>query len=280
MRLVLLMLALAGLPLAASAQGGGNASKNVPPGTVNQGIVDIDQLSKLQNLTIYVKDIVVRTILPPDWKYTEGGRKKGSSQLDPEIGWYTLTATPPTESKETDFVYELWVRSNDLLENLDNFKDPKGNPINIPAKDRNEKAIFALYLNGMISGLNKMKYKTQTRIQNIKPVPYGVIPAEDGSDKMMLMGSRPEPMYFTPIKFKHSDNGSTLYTFSGVIGDKIVSMRFLVAKDQEEYYESTIALILNNTWGLTLEQNAQWAAEMQKKIEAGKTAQKSKPKSK
>jgi hypothetical protein len=91
---------------------------------------------------------------------------------------------------------------------------------------------------------------------------------------MMLMGSRPAPMFYTPIRFKHPKTGETVYTFTGVVGQKLVSLRFVVAKDQEEFYESTIALILNNTWGLTMDQDAEWAQKMQQKIQAGEAAAK------
>jgi hypothetical protein len=59
-----------------------------------------------------------------------------------------------------------------------------------------------------------------------------------------------------------------------VIGEKVVSLRFLVAKDQSENYMGTIAYIVNNTWGLTLDQDSQWSAEMAKRVQEGKARSK------
>jgi hypothetical protein len=166
-----------------------------------------------------------------------------------------------------------------LTERLDELKDAKGNAIKIPEKDKTREGMLALYMNGMVSEFNRAGYKSSTRAQNIKPVPYGVIPKEDGSSELMLMGSRPAPMYYTPIRFTQPKTGETVYTFTGVVGEKLVSLRFLVAKDQQEYYENTIALILNNTWGLTMDQDAKWAREQFEKQKAAEAkAAKGKPK--
>lgn len=259
------------------------AEKQFPPGTHDSGVINVEQLNQLQGLTMMIKGendtpaqaVKVRTILPGGWTYVENGRKKNSQELDPSIGWYTMIAKPPTTTNETDFVYELRVRANGLMDNLDSLKDASGKPIAIPAKDRNREGMLAIYMNSMISDVLKLGYRSQTKQQSIKPVNYGVIPKEDGSAETMLMGSRPAPMPFTHIKFKHKENGSTIYTFSGVVGEKFLTLRFLVAKDQEEFYESTIALIVNNTWGLTIEQDDAWKKEMDQRVKAAE-AQKNK----
>jgi hypothetical protein len=279
---------LAALPLAGNAAPAAKppakpapkpkAGSQLPAGTVESGVINVDQLSKLQNLTILVKGagddatkaVKMRTILPEGWTYEEGGRKKNSAELDPNAVWYTLVAKPPTASKETDFVYELRVRTFGLTERLDEFKDASGKPLAI--KDKTPEGMLALYMNGMITEFAKAGYKSNTK--TIKRTAYGVIPddTDPTGKKMMLMGSRPEPMYYAPIRFTQPKTGETVYTFTGVVGQKLVSMRFLVAKDQNEYYESTIALILNNTWGLTMDQDAAWAQKMAEKIKAGEAA--------
>jgi hypothetical protein len=252
----------------------------LPPGTVDSGVISIDQVSKLQNIRVIIKGptdksgqaVVVRTVLPDGWTYVENGRKKNSAELDPEIGVYTLLAKPPTKDAETDFAYELRVYPNNLTAGPFEFKDAKGNVIKVPEKDRNKEGMLRLYLDAMISEFIRAEYKTSTSPRQMKPVAYGVVPDEDHPGQMLLMGTRPEAMYFVPIAFTHPKTGETIFTFTGVIGDKIVALRFLVAKDQEENYRGTIAYIINNTWGLTLDQDSQWAQKMQEKIKAGEAA--------
>jgi hypothetical protein len=252
-----------------------HGKEDLPPGTVESGVISVEQLSKLQTLQFLIrgpkdnssKAIVVRTILPEGWTEQESGTKKGTQELDPDVGLFTMLAKPPTTDKETDFVYELRVYTHNLTDF--DLKDSQGKPIAIPEKDRNEKGMFMLYLNSMISEMLHRKYKSNTKQAEIQLVPYGVIP-DDKTGKMMMMGSRPAPMYFVPISFTHPDTGETVYTFTGSIGEKIISLRFLVAKDQEEFYSSTITMIVNNTWGLTFDQDSQWAKDRADQIAKSK----------
>ena len=295
-RFILAMTLLSALVLTMSAaapakpakpSGATGKRETLPAGTVDSGVIDMGGLAGLQNLRFIVRGpkdksaqaVIVRTVLPKGWTEEENGRKdKNSSELDPGVGVFTMLAKPPTADNETDFVYELRIYPNNLTEGPFEFKDDKGKTVTVPEKDRTQQGMFTLFLDSMISELIKGSYKCDTSPQQIASMPYGIIP--DDSGKPMLMGTRPAPMYFVPLSFTNKDNGSTVYTFSGVVGDKIVALRFLVAKDQTDAYNSTIAYIVNNTWGLTLDQDSHWTAQMQQKIkenEAKAKQQKAKP---
>jgi hypothetical protein len=252
----------------------------LPAGTVDSGVISFDMVTHLQNLAFTIRGpkdksgqaVIVRTVLPDKWTEEENGRKKGSSELDPNIGVFTMLAKPPTTDNSTDFVYELRIYPNNLTEGPFEVKDDRGRTVKVPEKDRTQHGMFTLYLNSMISELIKQGFRCESSPSQIQSVQYGIIPDENG--KPMLMGTRPEPMYFVPLAFTNKENGSTIYSFSGVVGDKVVSLRFLVAKDQAENYKATIAYIVNNTWGLTLDQDSQWTAEMQKKISSAEDKEK------
>jgi hypothetical protein len=266
--LILVLLALLGVMPLLGAAAKTTPKETVPAGTVESGLVTVDQLSKLQTLQFVIKGpnddaskaVLVRTILPHDWTEEEKGTKKGTNELDPKAGVFTMLAKPPTTDNQTDFVYQLDVLTRNLTEGLDKLVDKKGQPIQLAAKDRTPEKMFTLYLNSMIGEMLKRKYKSTTRQAEIKLSAYGIIP-EQKTGKIMLMGSRPAPMFFVPINFTHPETGETIYTFTGSVGEKIVSLRFFVAKDKYEDYASTISLIVNNTWGLTLAQEAEWKKE-------------------
>jgi hypothetical protein len=245
----------------------------LPPNTVGSGVIRISELGDLQNLSFVVKApnddpkkdaVIVRTILPKGWTYEQVGIKKGTNELDPKLGSLTMLAKPPIKG-ETDFVYQLDIITKNLSQGLD-LKDKSGKPIVWPEKDKTPQKMFQLYLNWVIGDMLKRGYKSDTRQADVKPIPYGTVPDEK-TGKLMMMGSRPAPMYFVPLSFTHKDKGDQVVMFVGSVGEKLVSMRFFVAKDQMEFYDSTVVMLVNNTWGLTVEQEEQWRVEYAERMQ-------------
>lgn len=72
----------------------------------------------------------------------------------------------------------------------------------------------------------------------------------------MAPPTRP-PTVFVPIFYEvppahnSKSKGSVLYTFTSVVNGKVWMLKFLVAKDQIDNYGALIALILNNSFGMT-----------------------------
>lgn len=226
---VLALLGSAGLASnsIAAPQGTGKGQDRVPIGS---GAVTATQMTKdLQFLLTERDGIVINFVLPRGWELVE-------ESTDPKRNIYALISRAPVVKKgdPTDLLFELDIYKQGLLENL---------PPDTPKEERDAGVQLWNFLNAQITMNLKAGAKCTTKPQNIEAKPYGSPPRE--------------PTMFVPIFYdvppppKTKGKGSSLYTFTSMVGDKVWMVKFLVAKDQVDNYGALIALVLNNSFGMT-----------------------------
>jgi hypothetical protein len=220
---------LASTAWAAPAKSSGNSE---PAGSAGSGAVTATQITKdLQFLLTEREGIVVNFVLPRGWELVE-------ESTDPKRNIYALISRAPVTKKgdPTDLLFELDIYKHGLLEDL---------PADTPQDQRDSGVQLWNFLNAQITMNLKAGAKCTTKPQNIEAKPYGP-PSRD-------------PTMFVPIFYdipappKTKGKGSTLFTFTSMVGDKVWMVKFLVAKDQVDNYGALIALVLNNSFGMTKE---------------------------
>lgn len=214
----------------------GNSSGE-PPGSMGSGAITATQFTKdLQILMTEWQGTVINFVLPRGWELVEAGLDSKTGKLRDDLKIYSLISRAPVAKKgdPTDLLFELDIFKQGLLEDL---------PADTPADQRTEPAQFNGFLNAQITINIKAGARCVTKPQDIEAKPYGP-------------PTRP-PTMFVPIFYEvpppHNSKGkgSVLYTFTSVAGGKVWMLKFLVAKDQIDNYGALIALILNNSFGLT-----------------------------
>lgn len=223
---------LASTAWAAPAKSGGGSGE--PSGSIGSGAVTATQVTEdLQFLLTEREGIVVNFVLPRGWELVE-------ESTDPKRSIYALISRAPVTKKgdPTDLLFELDIYKHGLLEDL---------PAATPKEERDPGVQLWNFLNAQITMNLKAGAKCTTRPQNIAAKPYGP-------------PSR-EPTMFVPIFYdvpappKTKGKGSSLFTFTSMVGDKVWMVKFLVAKDQVDNYGALIALVLNNSFGMTKAQH-------------------------
>ncbi len=195
------------------------------------GVITLEQLQKdLKTHHTGFGGIVVSFVLPKGWEPIEATVNPKTLKQYEEIGIYSLVAAAPTEDENEppDMVFELDIFEKSLLADL---------PPETPIEERQPVFQMWNFLNEQINFHIKGNLKLVTPIREIKPQPYGTSPER-------------EPTWFTHLKFEIPDGGM-LYTFTALSGDKVWMLKFYVEEGQTENYGALIALILNNTFGLT-----------------------------
>lgn len=226
------------LATSAWADGGANGAKGgEPTGSIGSGAITATQFTKdLQILMTEWQGTVINFVLPRGWELVEAGMDPKTGKLRDDLKIYSLLSHAPVAKKgdATDLLFELDIFKQGLLEDL---------PADTPADQRTEPAQFNGFLNTQITINIKAGARCVTKPQDIVAKPYGP-------------PTRP-PTMFVPIFYEvppaHNSKGkgSVLYTFTSVAGGKVWMLKFLVAKDQIDNYGALIALILNNSFGLT-----------------------------
>ncbi|MDQ3023627.1 MAG: hypothetical protein M3R04_04455 [bacterium] len=258
---VVLSLAFIGSATAAPAK---PAPKTVPKddrpaGTVGSGAISYEQISSgLQFLIAQKHGIAVNYVLPKGWEVVE----KIIPGKDKTPGVFTTMSRRKMSdpSDPTDFIFELSVYEPNITASIPKNLDKK-------AYDDAVGKRFREFLDAQLVVNIKGKNKVISRAGDISPKAYG--PRNDSGAT-----TRP-PTTFVPIHYqvpppKGKGEAAELYTFTGLTGGHIWQLKFLVNQDQLKVYESLIAMIVNNTFALTTEE--------QKKLEANTEALKQRAK--
>lgn len=233
LNMTLLLALLAGLTaVAGAAADTGKQKGDLPPGTVGSGAMNLEQLTKqLQFLSAQKEGIVVNFILPKGWELVEEGVDAKTGKVREDLNVYSLLSRRPVADPKdpTDFLFELDIFKHGLLEGAK--ADAKTGKMPTDA-DR-----FKDFLDTQMSINIKGGLKVTSKPADITPRAYG-------PDK-----GRPKTI-FVPV-FYQTPTGADLYTFTSVSGDKVWQVKFLVSKGQTENYGALIALMLDNTFGMT-----------------------------
>jgi hypothetical protein len=201
------------------------------PDTNPSGVITLEQLTKeLQYLTAQKEGIVVNFILPKNWEVVEEGIDAKTGKVREDLNVYSLLSRRPVADPKdpTDFIFELDIYKHGLTEGGQT--NPKTGKPSTPADQFKEFLDVQMGIN--IKGGLKVTSK-----------PGEIVPHEYGPK------NRPKTI-FVPV-FYETPSGAMFYTFTSVAGDKIWQMKFLVSKDQTENYGALIALILDNSFGMT-----------------------------
>lgn len=206
------------------------------------GVITLEQLQKdLKTHHTGFGGIVVSFVLPKGWEPVEATVDPNTKKQYAEIGVYSLIAAAPTvdEDEAPDMVFELDIFEKSLLAGL---------PPEVPEEERNPVFQMQNFLNEQINFHLKGGLDLVTKNRDIKPKQYGTSPVRGAT-------------WFTHLKFEVPDGGGMLYTFTSLTDDKVWMVKFYVADGQTKNYSALIALILNNTFGLS-EQDFQDAFEV------------------
>jgi hypothetical protein len=216
---------------------------DVPPGTTGSGIITLDQMTEdLQFFRIEQQDIYVHFVLPVGWELLEEGIDPATGEVDPDIPAYVLLSRAPvhTPDEATDFIFELDIYYQGLTEDL---------PEDTPEDQRNPGVQLWDFLNSEISLYLRGGLTLRTARNQIEAKPYGTTSPQR------------EPTFFVPLAYD-TPSGAELYTFTTFTGDTVWELKFLVSEGQIDNYGALIALILDNSFGLT----EQELKDQQKKI--------------
>ena len=216
-----------------------------PSGTVGSGAMTMQQMqSGLQYLVAQKYGISVNYVLPKTWEVVT--KELPGKDKTPGVFVTSSRKKMADPNEPTDFIFELSIFEPDITKGL----DPK-------AKDFDAKMgeAFKKFLDAQMSVNIKGKNKVISRASDIVPKKYGPKADEKG------MSTRP-PTTFVPIHYevpppKGKGDAAELYTFTGLTGGRIWQLKFLVNQEANQVYEPLIALMVNNTFALTNEQQAQ-----------------------
>jgi len=225
MRILAFTLALVmAMSVAAFAQGDGKDA--------GSGIITLEQMQKqLQFFKVDREGIHVHFVLPIGWELVEEGVDPVTGELEESMPAYVLLSRSPVHNPEdpTDLIFELSIYRRGLTEDL---------PADVPAEERTPGRQLWNFLNEQLSINLKGGLTCRTKLRDIDAKPYG------------LSSPDREPTWFVPLAYD-TPEGAELYTFTSFTGDTVWSMKFLVAEGQIENYGALIALVLDNTFGLT-----------------------------
>jgi hypothetical protein len=209
-----------------------NNGDDVPPGTKGSGVITLEQMTEdLQFFRIEQEGIFVHFVLPAGWELVEEGVDPATGEVDPDIPAYVLLSRSPihTADEPTDFIFELDIYHQGLTEDL---------PADLPEEERNPGVQLWNFLNAQMSLYLKGGLTCRTARNEIEAKPYGTTSPQR------------QPTFFVPLAYD-TPTGAELYTFTTFTGDKVWTLKFLVAEDQIDNYGALIALILDNSFGLT-----------------------------
>lgn len=231
--IVVALALLAALPALAAPDKDKKDQKDTgaPPGSVGAGAMTLEQITKeLQYLTAQKEGIVVNFILPKGWEVVEEGIDAKTGKVREDLNVYSLLSRRPVADPKdpTDFIFELDIYKHGLKEGAK--ADPKTGVV--PSEADQFKEFLDVQMSVNIKGRLKVTSK-----------PADIVPRAYGPD------NRPKTI-FVPV-FYETPTGADLYTFTSVAGDKVWQMKFLVSKGQTENYGALIALMLDNTFGMT-----------------------------
>ena len=227
--MIISLLLLWALPLAALAQDVEDDE------TASSLAITAQQLQEdLQYLMIAQQDIVMHIVLPRNWETVEQGLDEDGNIRD-DVDRFLLMARQSVIDPEdaTTFIVELAIFKQRLLDGV--------TPAPTEAlKDEQRAQQLWLFLNEMISGYLGQGLDVVTQTRDIAAKEYGI------------GDYRPKTM-FVPIHFRHTENKTELFTFTGFEGDTIYTLSFLVSATQVENRRGLIGFIVNNTFSLTQE---------------------------
>jgi len=250
-KLLIAMLLCLTLPAVSAAAQTKGSDDDVPPGTVGEGLITLEQLTnELQFFRIEREGIYVHFVLPTGWELVEQGIDPTTGEVDPDIPYYGLLSRTPRNAPDepTDFIFELDIYNRGLLDDL---------PADTPAEERNPGVQMRHFVNEQLTIYLKGGLKCRTKRNEVQAKAYGTTSPQR------------DPTYFVPLAYD-TPTGAELYTFATFTGDKVWEVKFLVAKGQIDNYGALIALILDNTFGLTEEQLKEQQAK-EREIQQGKT---------
>jgi hypothetical protein len=249
--------ALGALLLALPA-GAAPDAKDVPPGTKGSVILDLESLTKEIN-TYKVQKYGIHThfVLPKNWELVEPEKDAKTGKIPEDLPYYVVLSHAPTSQPNdpTDLVFELRIFKDGLTVDKPNL-----------SKEEREKLRaerFWAFLNNQISTSTKMGFKLTTDRSQIKAKPYGATVDANGNIKVdadgKLRGKTGRPIqYFVPLHYdiyvkgaESKTSNSKLFTFNTFTGDTIWQLTFLVSKDQIDNYGGLIAVVMDNSFGLT-----------------------------
>ncbi len=245
----LLLAPLAALLLLAPAFAQGN---DAPPGAIGSVVMTLEQLTK--DINTYKIDkfgIHAHFVLPKNWVLQEQGRDPKTNKVKEGLPIYVLTSTAPTEkpTDPTDMIFEVDIFDGGLTRDL-----PAGTTDEARKEERAKR--FWAFLNTQMSLNIKSGNKMITKRPDIKALPYGFA-IDEKTGKRTVRPGRPV-QYFVPIFYEVAPpkgmanaKGAVLYTFSTFTGDTPWMIKILVSKEQREQYGGLIAIILDNSFGLT-----------------------------
>lgn len=220
------------LGLSATAAHAQNQGEDVPPGTKGSGVITLDQLTEeLQFFRVEQNDIFVHFVLPAGWELVEEGIDPATGEVKPDIPAYVLLSRSPvhTPDEPTDFLFELDIYHEGLTENL---------PDDVPEEERNPGVQLWNFLNSQMSLYLRGGLTCRTPRNDIKAKAYGTTSPQR------------DPTLFVHLSYD-TPSGAELHTFTTFTGDTVWEIKFLVAEGQIENYGALIALILDNSFGLT-----------------------------
>ena len=244
----LLLAPLAALVFCASALAQG---EQAPPGSVGSVVMTLEQLTK--EIATYKIDkfgIHAHFVLPKNWSLEEQGKDPKTKKVKEGLPIYVLTSRAPTEkpTDPTPMIFEVDIYDGGLTRDM---------PANTTDEARREERAkrFWSFLNTQMSLNIKSGNKLLTQRSDIEAKPYGVGQNEKG--QRVVRPGRPV-QYFVPIFYEvkppsnmANAKGAVLYTFSTFTGDTPWMIKFLVSKEETEDFGGLIAIILDNSFGLT-----------------------------
>jgi hypothetical protein len=215
-----------------------------PAGTIGSGAMTMEQMkSGLQYLVAQKYGVSVNYVLPKTWEVVT--KELPGNGNTPGVFVTSSRKKMADPNEPTDFIYELSIYQPDITKGL----DPKSKEFN----DKMGQA-FKEFLDSQLRYNIKGQNKVISRAGDISPKKYGPKPDKNG------MSTRPQTT-FVPIHYevpppKGKGDAAELYTFTGLTGGHIWQLKFLVNQDMNQVYEPLIALIVNNTFALTDQQQA------------------------
>lgn len=261
--LVVLSVGLLGSALAAPAKPQ-KPKDDRPPGTVGSGAISYEQISAgLQYLIAAKHGIAVNYVLPKGWEVVE--KVIPGSGKSPGVFTTMSRRKMPDPSDPTDFIYELSIYEPNITASI-----PKN--LSKEAYDKEVGKRFREFLDAQLVVNLKGQNKVISSASDIVPKQYG--PKNEAG-----VTTRP-PTTFVPIHYQvpppkgQKGDAAELYTFTGLTGGHIWQLKFLVNQDAVPTYESLIAIMVNNTFALTAEQQK----ELEKNTAAIKQRAKTTPK--
>ncbi|MCC7477139.1 hypothetical protein IT575_01665 [bacterium] len=252
----LLAAPLAALLLLAPALAQGNAKKtgnnDTPPGAVGSVIMTLEQLTnEISTYKIDKFGIHAHFVLPKNWNLEEQGRDPKTNKVKEGLPIYVLTATNPTEKPNDpkDMIFEVDIFDGGLTRDM-----AAGTSEDARKEERAKR--FWNFLNTQMSLNIKSGNKMITQRSDIEAKPYG-FDIDEKTGKRTVRAGRPV-QYFVPIHYEVAPpkgmpnaKGAYLYTFSTFTGDTPWMIKILLSKEMKDQYGGLIAIILDNSFGLT-----------------------------